>query len=527
MVLLAKTCCKWRTNLKSKRIDYKWLLLWAAALVCFVTTAWNPYIQYDEAYTLSLIRHNVGDVIRITGLDVHPPLYYLFVKLFAAPFGESIWAVRAFNLLPLAGMMALGTTLVQRLYGSQTGWWFSVLSVFLPANMSYLLPEMRMYGLASFLVVLTFLTGRIVVKERFDVLSEKKAWLLLFTAGILAAYTQYYALIAVALIYIWNGVTLLRTKREKLKKWMLCVGASAVLYLPWLFVLLGQFGDVSEDYWIAPITIRNCLSYIVFPVYSSMSVLTGAALAFGVICVLAAEVFGRIGKKRKGDKDREEVTGTAGNDWQKENFGLLFYGLFVHGGMIVIGVLVSVLVNPVFSVRYVKCVLGILVLCLAWLFSAVGRKKQLVLMLMFLGFGVCNLTAVGGKNAENRKIYHWMMEYAEEKFDKGTVLAYENDGHYMGIFSYWFREYPSVIPDEYWKDEYEAFKPQLQTRTEYEKENGSLQKSGIWTVDIGNLWWNRNWDGEDWQHVDHCEQFIFYDQTGELPCMFAHLLGEQ
>lgn len=236
-------------------------------------------------------------------------------------------------------------------------------------------------------------------------------------------------------------------------------------------------------------------------------------------------------KAKKSDNQEADATvmhdeTSEGKDF-KENFGLLAYGLFVYGGMIGIGVLVSVLVNPVFSVRYVKCVLGILVLCLAWLFSLVGRKKQLVLMVMFLVFGVCNLNVIGGKNAQNRETFAWMMNYAEEHFDENTVLAYADDGHYMGIFSYWFREYPSVIPDEYWKDEYEAFAPQLQIRTEYEEENSSLRKTGIWTVDAGNIWWYEMWDNEDWKYLEHCEWMVFYDQTDEQRCVFTHLSGEE
>lgn len=34
-------------------------------------------IWADEACTIATIEKNMGDVIRITGTDVHPPLYYL------------------------------------------------------------------------------------------------------------------------------------------------------------------------------------------------------------------------------------------------------------------------------------------------------------------------------------------------------------------------------------------------------------------------------------------------------------------
>ena len=494
--------------MKRKKINYKWFLVWAAGLLCLVVAAWNPYIQYDESYTLSLIQHKVTDVVRITGVDVHPPFYYLFVKLLTAPFDGSIWSVRAFNVLPLAGMFLLGVTIVRKLWGEGTGLWFSFLSVFLPANMSYLLPEMRMYGLASFLVVTAFLMGKIVLEKRYEAVSEKKAWFFLFLSSILAAYTQYYALIAVALVYLWILAVLFFRKQKGIGKWCICVGASAGAYLPWLFVLLGQFGAVREDYWIPPVSVRDLMSYIMFPFYSSMTVLAGAALALFTAVILAVEVIGRMIRRKE-----------KAIDW-----GTIVYGVFVYGGVIGIGVLVSVLVSPVFSVRYVKCILGILVLCLAGLFSTAGKRKQIILHLVFLIFAVCNLFSINKKNAHNREVYGWMMDYVSERFDDNTVLAYASDGHYMGIFSVWFSDYPGLIPDECWKDEYEAFAPQLMTRSAYEEKYGAVEEKGIWAIDIGNFWWQETWDGEMWQRVEHSEPFLFYDQTDELQCDIANLI---
>lgn len=471
-----------------------------AGLLCLAMTAWNPYIQYDESYTLSLIQHNASELVRITGVDVHPPFYYLLVKFLTAPFGNSIWAVRAFNVLPLTGMFLLGVTLVRKLWGESTGLWFSFLSVFLPANMSYLLPEMRMYGLASFLVVTAFLVGRIVLEKRYEVIAEKKAWAALFVSGILAAYTQYYALIATALIYLWMLAVMIRRKQKGIGKWCICVGASSIAYLPWLFVLLGQFGAVREDYWIPPISIRDCLSYIMFPFYSSMSVLAGAALALFVAVILVSEIA------------------------RQTEWGTIAYGAFVYGGVIGVGVLVSVVVSPVFSVRYVKCILGILVLCLACLFSTAGKRKQIILFFAFFVFAICNLFTIQKKNAHNREVYEWMMAYVSERFDENTVLAYASDGHYMGIFSVWFPEYPGLIPDECWKDEYEAFAPRLMTRSAYEEQYGAVEEKGIWAIDIGNFWWRETWDNELWQRVEHSEPFVFYDQTDELQCDIAKLI---
>ena len=47
--------------LKEKKSDYKWLLIWISGILCLMITACNPYIQYDEAYTLALIQHKWTD----------------------------------------------------------------------------------------------------------------------------------------------------------------------------------------------------------------------------------------------------------------------------------------------------------------------------------------------------------------------------------------------------------------------------------------------------------------------------------
>lgn len=502
-----------RSGLKNKKTKLLWLTIGIAGLLCFIVTACNPYIQYDESYTLSLIRHPVRELIRITSQDVHPPFYYLLVKIFSAPFGGSMWAVRAFNLLPLAGMFWLGRTLVSKLWGERAGLWFSLLSILLPANMSYLLPEMRMYGLVSFLEVCAFLAGFILLQKRWEVLAEWKAWIVFFVTGLLDAYTHYYALIGITLIYLWVGGGLLygfckaaaEQKDKRLCHWGICVGGSILLYLPWLFILLAQFGEVKEDYWIGPITVHNCISYVLFPIYSSLPVILGVALAAVVFVIFVWELWRRS---------------------ERLEYKLHVYGLFVYVGVILIGVAVSVLIRPVFSVRYVKCGLGILTLCLACLFASFGQLRQKLFLAAFGIFALFNLMTFAANNRQNFVAYGQMQDYVKEHFSDDAVLVYETDGHYMGIFSYWFRDYINILPDEYWEDEYDAFTPQLMSRSAYEEVYGSLAEQDFWVVDVGNVWMSGQWNGQRWDSIEHCEPFVFHDQTDIMQCMFSHLAGQ-
>lgn len=63
------------------------------ALLSFVIGL-NQSIWFDEAYSVNLAQRSVGEIISLTAVDVHPPLYYLFLKVWGEIFGFSEVALR-------------------------------------------------------------------------------------------------------------------------------------------------------------------------------------------------------------------------------------------------------------------------------------------------------------------------------------------------------------------------------------------------------------------------------------------------
>ena len=61
-------------------------ILFVTVSVCFlcisVFLSFSDDIWYDELFTMGLINQPFGKLISITARDVHPPLYFLIVKLF-------------------------------------------------------------------------------------------------------------------------------------------------------------------------------------------------------------------------------------------------------------------------------------------------------------------------------------------------------------------------------------------------------------------------------------------------------------
>lgn len=487
--------------------------VWLLGLTAFAAAAFNSYIGYDESYTLSLIRHSWAGIVRITGADVHPPLYYFIVKLLTMPFGYAEAAVKAVNLLPLLGMYVLGETVIRRRWGRPSALWFSFLAAFLPANLTYLLPELRMYGLASLLVTVCFIMSSLIAERRYDIVPKKAAWALFFSSGLGAAYTQYYALIAVVFLYLALALRLWRNPEKQKagpwKGWLLCAGLSAVCYLPWLSVLVGQFRSVSGDYWIPPLSLRNYLSFIMFPFYSSMPAAAGLLPALASAAFAVPAVFWLIKKRR--DNGNAALLWAAGA------------AVFAYVGMILAGVAVSLAVRPVFSVRYVKCVLGLLVFVLACLFARLCRRKQMLLAALFGLFAAANLAVICGKNAANREQYALLTDYVREHMGPEAAVLYPEDGHYMGVFSYWLRDYVNVLQDRYYKDEYMAYEPALMTESSYEARYGSLAQAQVWTVDIGNIAWQKEMDAGAYEVLERSPDFVFHDATDTLTCVLTRI----
>ena len=50
-------------------------------IICSFITIFENTIWVDEAYSLELAKHSMIDLIKIDSLDVHPPLYYIILKV--------------------------------------------------------------------------------------------------------------------------------------------------------------------------------------------------------------------------------------------------------------------------------------------------------------------------------------------------------------------------------------------------------------------------------------------------------------
>ena len=448
-------------------------------LVCLLQ-AFGQDIWFDEVFSVNFIQHSYKEIAVLTGKDVHPPLYYWYLKLFhdigkvLVPAASSIVLCKLASMLPFVGIFVYTLTAIRKNFGLHIAGLFWFLIMTMPQISNYTV-EIRMYSLALFFITAAFVHSCELVRafpvqevseaegaaEPGAVGSEvtsgavlasgsvagenglikgwkrNKHWLLFWVYGILTAYTQYYACVAVIAIYIvlfvffvvmahkgktektsckkthihkeqlkeqeailtkapvkgWKAEHTTEQETERIAgicigKVLLCAGLSVLAYLPWLPFFFSQVRTVSSSYWIQPLTwksIFGCMKYIFLPV--SYTVKKNYVLACVMILFFGAAFLYSFLMKRKDAKGRF----------------FLLTGLWIAVFTTLIGFVCSILNRPIFVYRYLIPCLGAMWLVAAVvLWDFIEKNWGILLFVPFLLSGYSNMQGFYGE--ENKKI---------------------------------------------------------------------------------------------------------------------------
>lgn len=397
------------------------MMLGKSLMLCFSSDIW-----YDELFTVGMIEHSYGELVRFTAADVHPPLYYCIVKLFVelckliVPVADTVVLAKLASILPYGILMLYSVTFIRRRFGMLAAGLFSFCILSMPQLSAYTV-EVRMYGWAIFFVTAAFLhAGELVCsyvnqraadsegaseQEGIGGLSdagEQKGGRCQNTAeggkrgalhtaalvlyGLAAAYTQYFACVAVGMVYLYVLIVFLLRDRSRIKVWLVCLAVSAAGYAPWLAALAGQLNAVGENYWILPLTWRSlggCVKFLMKPAFTSdilsaaLAVVLTCGCGAAVVCVLLRGLRG-CSRSRMAEDDKLSYDGrvlTAQEDI-KEEAAFVPAGVGVLAGLVAFGFLVSFLFRPVFVYRYMIPAAGCFWLSVSIAVSILCKPKE-------------------------------------------------------------------------------------------------------------------------------------------------------
>lgn len=325
---------------------------------CFSSSIW-----VDESFSLALTTHPVAEIIRLDALDVHPPLYYLLLKIALSlakqlTTAASIYVGKIVSVIPSLLLLLTGFTWVRRSYGRRIAFFFNLFLVSMP-QMAHNAVEIRMYSWGLLFVTCGFLAMLELIAQKGPENSipengyrnRLKYWLILTICAVLSAYTHYFACISVMVVYGELYVILIvRKQYDRLKGFFLSGAAVVALYLPWLSCFMRQLQQVRENYWIPPITPHNLLSYAYFPMKGESDLSSALVLLTAGFC-LGGILLSWIRLRKKGRHELPVIP---------------LCGFLVLYGTVLSGVILSSLIRPIFMKRYMVCALGCFWFSMAW-----------------------------------------------------------------------------------------------------------------------------------------------------------------
>ncbi len=210
------------------------LLLVLVAGLFIAARLWRLTISclwFDEIFSVHAAEHAWGKLLHFVAADlVHPPLFYLLLKVWIEIGGESVLWVRLFPALTSIAAMPLFILLLRKLSLSSGK---TTLALFLLAVNGYLIKygqEVRMYSL---LFLFSVCSLWLFVSFIRSMPTSRRLLIALTAINFLLVYTHYYGWLLVA----FEVLGLFILKRSELK--LLLIGCAALVlgYLPWIFEL--------------------------------------------------------------------------------------------------------------------------------------------------------------------------------------------------------------------------------------------------------------------------------------------------
>ncbi|HEY2438731.1 MAG TPA: glycosyltransferase family 39 protein [Solirubrobacteraceae bacterium] len=227
-------------------------LLLALTLVSLYlrTRQLNFYYWIDEAISVGISSHPLGQLPHLLREDGSPPLYYallhVWIRLFGSGEVATHWLSEIFALITVPVAYWGGASL----FGRRVGAFSAVLAAGVPFVTSYA-QETRMYSL---LVVLSLIVAVSFVQVFVE---RRRRYLPAFSLALATAlYTHNWALflaVATFVAYLFCVWSTPAPRRDLWRDGLIGFGVVGLLYLPWLPTLLYQAQHTGAPWALAPV----------------------------------------------------------------------------------------------------------------------------------------------------------------------------------------------------------------------------------------------------------------------------------
>lgn len=228
-----------------------YIILFIASILRLVNISKRDF-WCDEAFTGIFIKENFADMMNMIISDVHPPLYYIFVKFFASFFNYSVFGIRLYS--AIFGILGVWIVYIftKEFFNKKAALYASLITAISPFAIQYS-QEARMYSSFGFLIVVAsyfFIKG---------IKTDKTAYYILWGLFLGLASLTHYMGIMVLPIYLLIAILQKLNKNNEVgiklsinfKQLIIGYGIAIAVFLPWIKIFYGHLSQSGLS-WIKP-----------------------------------------------------------------------------------------------------------------------------------------------------------------------------------------------------------------------------------------------------------------------------------
>lgn len=340
----------------SRRERLGWVLLLGAGTLLLSVGIGEEALWFDEGFSVALIARLPWELAELAAQDSHGPAFYAALQLWSSVFGDDLVALRAFSVVGALALAGLGPGPVRRLVGPRAAFAFSALVLVSPAVACHA-QEIRMYTWAPSFTTGALVWGLLALRD-----DRGWDWVRLGLALVGAMHLHIFGLLgAVAVGAVLVGLALARRDLSGLR-WLAGVGLVAgLLFLPRLGDLLTESTRVAgRGHWVLPLHLSQPVFALVYPFANRWEQDVRLAVPALLLCMGVV------------------VAGLLSHRWrQPGRQEAVIAPLVAYGVVALATALVSVLVLPLYSGRYLFVVAPWLALALATLLASLDWRWSL------------------------------------------------------------------------------------------------------------------------------------------------------
>lgn len=333
-------------------------------VLCFNSSIWK-----DETWDLEVITHPYSYFL-LHSRDASPPFHFAILKMcvegarFCFPSINYIYVAKLCSLIPFVIIVIISNTYVKKKCGDFTGALCGLLCITMPQLFPFGI-EIRQYSWAVCLAFVWF-CAFISYYEN----SSYKNVLLITIFGPLAVFSHYYIFFGIVYAYSYYLIdNIVHKKWVGIKRLVVFSLGACVCFSPWIFVAGNEVYGMAKSFWIPPITGKTALYTLVYPFIADTNKYGIGNICGALLIIIIASLF----------------------------VNMLFESYSASKSLVIIGVtmpfvvgacglLVGILVAPVFQPRYVMPIMGCFWLCFSYLLcKLIKRNAVRYCLLCFIG----------------------------------------------------------------------------------------------------------------------------------------------